>query len=702
MSTQPQPPRHWLINAAYRAGLSIPDKFSVDVRKPIRDAWVLVTRGLGVSDAELAQAVAAQFRLKIADVTTASAHMTRVVPENIARQYNVLPLRENDRQLFVATANPTDANAEQALAFASGRSVIFEVAPPEAIAMVINSLYSGGDSFELLLDEVSDQDNEIRVVEETSDSPATLHDTDAAPIIRLTNLIIRDGIASRASDIHIEPQGNTGVVRMRIDGVMRPHMQIPMSALGRVISRIKIISKLDIADRLRPQDGKARVEVDGKTYDLRISTVPARESEKAVVRILRPSTATRIADLQLAPNETQRIRQLLSFRDGIIVVTGPTGSGKTTTLYSVLRELATGRVNIMTVEDPIEYELPGITQVQVDPKRGVTFATALRSLLRQDPDVIFVGEIRDEETAEVAMQASLTGHLVLATLHTNDATGVVARMSELGVEAPALSQALRGVIAQRLLRRVCEHCALDLQDGPLSARETEQANQYGVRPTVRAIGCKNCGETGYFGRLPIVEILLNSSRVQELISSSAPAQRIRDVALDEGMQTLRESGLVRVMNKETTLEEVDRVVGQSAETGVESTDAAAAAHILVVDDDAVSRRLASALLQRNSFQVSEAANGEEALNKISASHTYSLVVLDLNMPKVDGWTVLSRLRADIRTAALPVVVLTGSGEIEDEVKLLERGANDYIRKPLDAQRFIERINAVLRRTGVTS
>lgn len=689
--------KHWLINAARRAGLNAPEAFSIDARKPVREAWPLVVRAFGSSDDELARAVAAQFRLQVADPSGVAKHLTRLVPESIARQYNVLPLRENDRQLFVATADPTDANAEQTLSFASGRGVVFEVAPPDAITHVINTSYVSEGSFETLLAEVDARASELRVVEDHSPEAVSMRDAEAAPIIRLANLIIRDGIVSRASDVHIEPQGSVGTVRLRIDGVMRQHMQLPASVLSRVVSRIKVMSKLDIADRLRPQDGKARVEMDGRFFDLRISTVPARESEKAVIRILRPTTANQIEDLKLAADEVQRIRQLLSQRDGIIIVTGPTGSGKTTTLYTAIRELATGAVNIMTVEDPIEYELPGITQVQVDTKRGVTFATALRSLLRQDPDVLFIGEIRDADTANIALQASMTGHLVLATLHTNDAAGTIARLVELGIEPPALAGALRGVLAQRLVRRVCESCALDLSNVTLSARETEQASSYGVRPTVRAAGCAHCGETGYYGRLPILEIFVVSPRLQMLIAKNAGAPELRDAAMAEGTLTLRESALTRVMNGETTLDEVDRVVGQSSEAA--EAEGSAAPHVLVVDDDAVSRRLAAALLQRNGFQVSEAADGEMALQKIVDNHGFSLVVLDLNMPKVDGWGVLNSLRADIRTASLPVVVLTGSGDLDDEVKLLERGADDYIRKPLDAARFIERVRAVLRRTS---
>src|SRR5438552_4641942 len=318
-----------------------------------------------------------------------------------------------------------------------------------------------------------------------------------------------------------------------------------MVTLNFIVSRINVLGKLDIADRIRPQDGRSRVTIDGKFIDLRISTVSTRESEKAVIRILRPENTKQLEEVGITPRELARLRQLLNCRDGIVVVTGPTGSGKTTTLYSAIREIASGDINISTVEDPVEYELPGITQIQVDPKRGVTFANSLRALLRQDPDVIFVGEIRDTETAQIAAQAAMTGHLVLATMHTNDAMATVARLLDLGLDRQTIAATLRGTLAQRLLRRVCPDCAQPLI-GSLTEEEEALGARYGVLPLSRAVGCKRCGNTGYRGRLPLIEVAVITPTLADMIAGGATANALQRAAVAQGMAPLRDVAVARV------------------------------------------------------------------------------------------------------------------------------------------------------------
>ncbi len=493
---------HWLVNVAARAGLLPPDATPIDAAAPLADAWPVVARGAGVSDEELAIRVAAHFRLAVADLTAAEVKAQKLVPEKLARKHQIYPLRETDRQLVVAASDPNDFNAEQALAFASGRATVFEVAPPAAIRDAIDSRYSPDRVVESLVDRVgASVIEDIRLLEETGPEVVAAESVEAAPVVKLANLIIGSAVTEGASDIHFEPGRDGGTVRFRVDGVLRPHMQLPMPALNRVVSRIKIMSQMDIADRMRPQDGRARVQAQGRTIDLRISTVPTRDAEKAVIRLLDSKGNKTLSDLGMPAHELGRFRRLLAHRDGIVVVTGPTGSGKTTTLYAAIGELATGKINIMTVEDPVEYELAGLTQIQVEPKRGVTFASALRSILRQDPDVIFVGEIRDLETAEVAVQAALTGHLVLATLHTNDAVGAVARFVDLGLDKTKIAGSLRGAVAQRLLRRLCAECAVKI-DGALTPEESHLATRYGAAPVARGVGCAKCGQTGYRGPAP--------------------------------------------------------------------------------------------------------------------------------------------------------------------------------------------------------
>jgi type IV pilus assembly protein PilB len=461
----------------------------------------------------------------------------------------------------LATSDPTDHDAEQALRFASRKRPIFEIASPHALKSWINTRYSSDQMVEALLSSVEDSNETVRVVEDATPESVQDEDIDAAPIIKLTNVVLRDAIREGASDIHLEPGGNNAaVVRLRVDGVLRHHMSIPIAALNRVISRVKILADLDIADRLRPQDGRTRIQVDGRKHDLRVSTVPTRGTEKLVIRVLQSEGNRTLNDIGAQDHELNRLRTLLSFRDGITVVTGPTGSGKTTTLYAALREVANGEVNVMSVEDPVEYELLGITQIQVEPLRGVTFASALRAILRQDPDIIFVGEIRDAETAEVAVHASMTGHLVLATLHTNDAVSAVARFAHLGIDETSIGSTLRGAVAQRLMRRLCTSCAEPV-NGQLSAEESRLAALYGVEPVFRARGCKRCGQAGFKGRLPLIEVLMVTPAMQDLIIEKASASELFRAAVASGMRPLLRVALERVRSGETSLQEVERVLG---------------------------------------------------------------------------------------------------------------------------------------------
>ena len=406
----------FLVTAARRAKLPGADSLIVLPGTSTPESWTEVARATGTTPESLATHVAQSLKLGVADLSAIEPKALRLLPEKLARRYHVIPLRETDRHITVATSNPDDLAVEQAVSFAAGRAVIFEIASPAAIAEALDATYAKPEDVSTMLDRVvgtmdSELADAVKIVDSLQPEEIAEREAELEPVVKLTSLILRDGIVNGASDVHIEPgQKGTGVVRFRVDGVMRQHLQLPMSALNRVVSRIKVLAKLDIADRMRPQDGRARIQIESKTFDLRVSTVPTRDSEKAVIRVLRSDTARKLEDMGMAESELTRIKQLLSHKEGIVVVTGPTGSGKTTTLYAALKEIANGEVNVITVEDPVEYELAGITQIQVETKRGVTFASALRAVLRQDPDVIFVGEIRDSETAQIAVQAAMTGH----------------------------------------------------------------------------------------------------------------------------------------------------------------------------------------------------------------------------------------------------------------------------------------------------
>lgn len=691
-------PSHWLVRIAERAGLGQASQVDLPPSTPIRDAWSVVARGFGVTEQVLAEHVAAYYRLEPARLELADPNAALAIPEAMARKYHVFPLYQEDRQIVVATCDPTDVEMERAVGFSSGRQAVFQVASPTAIQDAMDGRFSPDRAVESLLGSLEEElegADALSLVEEMGPEEVSQSDVDATPVVRLTNLIISDGIAQGASDIHIEPGRKGGAVRYRVDGVLRKHMDLPMSALNRVISRIKILSKLDIADRLRPQDGKARVRIRNLHYDLRVSTLPAAGSEKCVIRVLDSSASVTLDDLGLPERELERMRGLMTHRDGIVVITGPTGSGKTTTLYGALRELADGQINIMTVEDPIEYDLPAITQTQVETKQGVTFGSALRAILRQDPDVILVGEIRDRETAEVAAQAAMTGHLVLATVHANDAVSAVGRLADMGLPYPTIAQTLRGALAQRLMRRVCSVCAEPVR-GELTPDEKRLTERHGMEPVVRAVGCQECGFTGYRGRLPIVEVMVAGPRFQAAVEQRKGHATLLRVAEQGGMRSMHEVALGNVSEGKTTLVEVERVLGQVIEEEAEE-EKQGPPRALVVDDDADARLLARTLLEEDGFLVDEAIDGYKALDTLRADPEYSLVILDLMMPGMNGREVLNHIRGSVDTAALPVLIRTGTGTEKDEVELLEAGADDFISKASDSSRLMARVRAVLRR-----
>lgn len=698
---------------AVRAGFAAAADVAVPAGVTIGDAWRMVCGAIGISEDEFATLVVKHSRLTAAQWERADTQALRLLPERLARRYKVFPMREDDRAIYIATSDPNDLDAEQAIGFASGRVPVLEIATPAQIMTAIDAGYAPIGHAEKILKAASRSDDVVRIVTETTPESVNVSDASAAPIVSLANMILRDAVAQRASDIHVEPGRMQGVVRFRIDGVMREYLQLPMPVHNRVVSRLKVTGNLDIADRHRPQDGRCRIMIAGKSVDLRISTVPTRESEKVVIRVLDAANTKRLSDISLPALELARLRRLISQRDGILVVTGPTGSGKTTTLYAALGEVARGELNVTTIEDPVEYELAGITQIQVDARRQVTFGATLRAVLRQDPDVIFVGEIRDAETAEVAAHAALTGHLVLTTLHTNDAVGVVNRLADLGLDRATIAASLRGVLAQRLVRRLCPACSVAYSP-PFSEEEIRLHEAAGMMSVKRQVGCDTCGHTGYWGRLAIPEVLVMSEAMAEQVAAGATHGALLKLAKSEGLRMMLNVALEAVARGDTTLAEVDRVIGlreqapqlesethEGSLASTPETDTASGhPRVLVVDDDAVIRTLVQALLEQESFAVTVAADGEAALAAVAASGTgqnFDLIILDLGLPTLDGRQVLKTIRENPAHATVPVIVLTGSEDEEDEVALMDEGADDYLRKPIATARFASRCRAAIRR-----
>ena len=529
--------------------------------------WRAIVESGLATDEDLLAALSARTHFRIATDLLVSTEACERVPEKLARKFGVLPLSISQTILDIATANPYDLDCEKTLAFATGRTVRMSLAPPHRIMERIEEVYAPVDRVSKLLNQAGTSSIQS-VIEKADDTETALDEKEAErPVIKLVDHIVAEGIAAGASDIHLEA-GETGIaVRYRIDGMLKEVMVLPKAVGVPLVSRIKIMSQMDIADRLRPQGGRARVSINGARVDLRVSTLPASHGEKVVIRILDSRAALRsVESLGLDPVDGPRMQKLLDVREGLILVTGPTGSGKTTTLYAALRLLLRRGVNIITVEDPVEYRIPGIVQVQIHEKAGLTFASALRSVLRQDPDVVLIGEIRDRETASIAIQASLTGHLVFATLHTNDACSSIIRLTDLGVDLVKLAGALKGIVAQRLIRRLCRSCRLVANAGvPRRLRDSVPGDSMIYIP----VGCVECSLTGYSGRVAVTEVLVTTPEIERAIAENAPPERLLAAARASGTRSLWACGCAQLIAGNTSAEELVRVIEPESSRGAQ-------------------------------------------------------------------------------------------------------------------------------------
>jgi type IV pilus assembly protein PilB len=470
------------------------------------------------------------------------------IPEELAKRYLALPIDFIDGKLLVVMASPDNLLAIDDLQMASGYDLKIAIATKEEIEEAFNRLQQMPQ--ELVTESSEEADLNIQAISED------------APVVKLVNLIISQGVEQRASDIHIEPQEEDLRVRYRVDGVLHEAMRSPKKIQPAVLSRLKIMSQLDIAETRKPQDGRCSLAIKGRQVDFRVATLPTVYGERVVLRVLeKESILLKLDDLGFLPESLARFRSAFTKPYGAILVTGPTGSGKSTTLYATLNVLNTEGKNIVTVEDPVEYRLPGINQVQINTKAGLTFARGLRAILRASPDIVMVGEIRDAETAQIAIEAALTGHLVLSTLHTNDAPGAISRLTEMGIPPFLIASAIDCVQAQRLARRLCPACKQpykpdldELRAVGFPVTEGEELTLY------KPAGCQKCNDTGYKGRVGLYEVMLMSEKIERLTVEGATAEEIKKVALEEGMQTLRQDGMQKVKLGLTSIEEVLRVV----------------------------------------------------------------------------------------------------------------------------------------------
>ncbi len=556
-----------LVNDLLREGLLKEDQaeeIRAALRKQNRDVVsLLVEQGI-LTEEELADYIAQHYGFPRVDplAIEPDEKLLNLLPVEFLRKNKVYPFERKGRTLKVAMANPLNLSVIDDIEFITGSEVQPYVATPSSIQQAIDQFFESDLDIQELLDTLSAEFAETVEETEVTETVDELAQTaEQAPVVRLVNSLILDAVRKGASDIHLEPQEKAFRVRYRIDGVLYEMMQPPLRLKEAITSRIKIMAKLDIAERRLPQDGRIRMRLHNRNIDLRVSTVPTVWGEKIVMRILDKTNLTfDLAKLGFEEESLDLVMDALRRPYGMILVTGPTGSGKTTTLYSSLSILNRPEVNILTVEDPVEYEFPGINQVQVKEEIGLDFARALRAFLRQDPDIIMVGEIRDFETAAIAVRAAITGHLVLSTLHTNDAPSTPARLIDMGVEPFLVASSLTLVIAQRLVRKVCPHCKVEttlhpeiLEELNLSAEDVEDVTIY------RGQGCFQCNNTGYKGRIGIYEVMAITPRIRDLILHKATPDEIRAAAIEEGMITLRESALYKLFDGLTTAEEVIRV-----------------------------------------------------------------------------------------------------------------------------------------------
>ncbi|MGB8649124.1 MAG: ATPase, T2SS/T4P/T4SS family [Mycobacteriales bacterium] len=711
-----------------------------------------VVIGLGMAtERQVAEALAEALSLELVDLgrTLVVPEQVRSLPRAVAERSGVLVLERTGNALKVATADPTNVVALDDVKLYTGATELHVVVATDSqvrdqLSRAWSLSEDGGDLHTLF--------ESMEEAEPSAEELAT-QAVDAAPIVRLVDVVLADAVRARASDVHVEPQAGDLRIRYRVDGLLRDVMTVPKNATAAAVSRIKIVSGLDIAERRRPQDGRAKLTVDGMTVEARVATVPTLHGEKVVVRLLpRAENVPLLSRTGMSEHQLELAGSALTQSQGLVLITGPTGSGKTSTLYAAIQQVSTPDRNIVTLEDPVEVQVAGITQVQVHERSGLTFARGLRSILRQDPDIVLVGEVRDTETAELALQAALTGHLVLTTLHTNDAVSAVTRLVDMGVEPFLVASSLTLVIAQRLVRRPCQDCVAAYQPSArtLALLGMTEADLAGATPR-RGKGCAECGGTGYLGRTGVFEVLPVTSALRKVLLTTPTEAAIGAAAREHGMTTLRAAALAAAHRGETTYEEVlrattidtlngqrcptcaraladdmvccpwdgalldrhrcagcDRVLdpewsvcpwcraGAHSGTHIPAQQAPVALpRLLVVDDDESVGAFATAAFA-GSAEVVTALSSQEAL-QLLGTQPFDGALVDNGLPDLSGVEFIRLVRSDPRTLTLPLVLLTGSSSPEVERDARQAGADDFLAKPVEPVLLEERVLALLAR-----
>lgn len=646
-------------------------------------------------------------------------YLVELLPQEKAKKYKVVPLKLIGDDFYVGSVGVADLLALDDLQILTDKNIKAKTLSDEEFKICMDKAYSATKSMGNMLKNYVGE-SEVRAetiadsaIEQTVvlDSQETLSEN--SPVIRLVNLIFSDAIKNRASDIHIEPHEDHMHVRYRIDGRLRNIMTVPIELRAQLTARIKIIAGQDIAETRKTQDGRARLSVGSVPVDLRVSTIPTFYGEKIVMRLLGTENSYSTLDkLGFESSDMELFEKAIVKPQGMVLVTGPTGSGKTSTLYAALNQIKGETKNIVTIEDPIEYVVDGVNQIEVNPVKDVTFASGLKSILRQDPNVILVGEIRDMETAEIAFRSSLTGHLVLSTLHTNSSIATIIRLKDIGLESYLISSSLNIIIAQRLVRLLCPHCkVVDEPEAELLSPFADYIKQYGIDTFYASKGCQKCEYSGFAGRTAVFEVCSIDETMRSMIARNADVDDLYKYACKNGMKTLAEAGYLKAAAGMTSLMElrdnvpVDEFLSIQEDLQVAVPDSPNQEPdeikrekplVLLVDDEDSIRRLLDIRFKHSGYDTLLASNGKEALES-AVRFEPDLIVMDVMMPIMDGIEALKELRSNLKTAVVPVIMLTAKSAIDDELAGFDAGADDYVSKPFDMERLLARVQALLRR-----
>ncbi len=688
---------------------SYPDKASalghLQPGEGLQDVWHQLTTVLKIGDAALVEVIANHYGFDIADLGAAKPFATGLIPEATARKYLALPLFEDGNQLMIAVSNPFDEEALEQLKAVSARTVVLQIAAPVDIDNTITANYSHAlrRQTERLID--LDEDHEP-----STEATGVSHDSAAT---RLGLRLLRIAIERHASDIHVQPFAGGGVIRCRVDGVLQRVATLPTAVFHSLVRQFKAVSGMDPSSDRAPQDGQLETTYQGREIDLRISTLPCRGGERLVMRLHEQGETTTLEQLEFPPSELAAMLRLIQHTAGIFLITGPTGSGKTTTLYALLERLNRTGVNIITIENPVEQVITGISQVEVNDATGLTFASALRSILRQDPDIVLVGEIRDAETADIAVQAALTGHLVLSTLHTNDALTAIPRLIDLHVPSALIADSVIGVSAQRLLRRACPECRQP-PDDPADPASQLFAEVTGIPAGAVAVGCEACDFTGYSGRLPVAEIIEFGDTLREaLVAGRSDLASLREATRDHG-RTLSAVAADWIVSGVTTADEASRVLGgrfwrelcQVHDHPVTTLPPLASAgqmedarhpDVLLIEPDTAQGDALQQALEAIGLDLITAADTDSALEILHRESAIRLLLLDIDIPGTEPRALLRELRTSFTWAGLPFILLLREDDAATGELLDGYGVSDYLYKPFTPEQLQERIKAVLAR-----